>query len=214
MKEKENQTPRKEQPRSSDLANRQSKDFASKKIAQKSLIGSFASPVKDVLSEISEESCNFSSTSDADVNDETVENIVLVPYSSTSAPQETFTGSELTPCSKIGTVDGDQQVDFSETGSVEVEIVVDFLKQARKQALSSVDMDKKSMKVLDALISFIIDEFYTLPQERDKLPQVVLGNANVGYLCFWLSIIPILLFAFYFFYCSTVYRPFTGLPPT
>ncbi|OMO53479.1 hypothetical protein CCACVL1_28607, partial [Corchorus capsularis] len=195
-------------------------------IAQKSLIGSFASPVKDVLSEISEESCNFSSISDADVNDEMVEiwftythiiflkNIVLVPYSSTSASQETFTVSELTPCSKISTVDGDEQVDFSKTGSVEVEIVVDFLKQARKQALSSVDMDKKSMKVLDALISFIIDEFYTLPQERDKLPQVVLGNAQVGYLCFWLWIVPILLFAFYFFYCSTVYRHFTGLPPT
>ncbi|XP_007035837.2 PREDICTED: uncharacterized protein LOC18603679 [Theobroma cacao] len=222
MKEKENQMSRKEHPRSSsDLANRRSKDSpakkTSKKTAQKSLTEAFASPVEDVLPEISEESFDFSSISaisDSNYNGETTKSFVMASYPSLSTSTETFTPSELTPCSKISTVNRDEQIDFSKIASAEVEIVVNLIKKARLQALNSVDMENKSKKVLDELIKFIINEFYSLPQERDKIPHLVSRNAYVGFLCFLLWIVVVLLFSFYLFYYSRLACSFTGLPPT
>ncbi|KAE8714237.1 Basic helix-loop-helix DNA-binding superfamily protein isoform 1 [Hibiscus syriacus] len=83
-------------------------------------------PIEDVLPDISEESIDFSSISDfsdANFNIETAE---------------------------ISTASRDGQIDFSKTGSAEAEILVSLLKQARFQALDSVDMENKSKKVLDA----------------------------------------------------------------
>lgn len=138
----------------------------------------------------------------------------MASYPSLSTSTETFTPSELTPCSKISTVNRDEQIDFSKIASAEVEIVVNLIKKARLQALNSVDMENKSKKVLDELIKFIINEFYSLPQERDKIPHLVSRNAYVGFLCFLLWIVVVLLFSFYLFYYSRLACSFTGLPPT
>ena len=138
----------------------------------------------------------------------------MASYPSLLISSEALTPSELTPCSKISTANRDEEIDFSKTGSAEVEIMVNLLKQARLQALNSVDMENKSKKVLDALIEFTINEFYTLPQERDKLPQLVNINAYIGFLCFLLWVVAVLLFSFYLFYHSRVACSFTRLPPT
>ncbi|XVF38887.1 hypothetical protein REPUB_Repub20aG0141600 [Reevesia pubescens] len=170
MKEKEDQTPRKEHPRNSDLgANRRSKDSPAKKTSSKK------------------------ASSDP----------------SLSASSESFILSELTPSSKISTGNKDEPIDISKTGSAEVEMMVNLLNQARLQAWNSIDMDNKSKKVLDALITFTINEFYTLPQERDKIPKHVLSNAYVVFLCFVLWIVVVTLFFYSRVDCSI-----TGRPPT
>ncbi|KAE8734189.1 Basic helix-loop-helix DNA-binding superfamily protein isoform 1 [Hibiscus syriacus] len=183
MKEKENRTPRKEHQRSSDLVNRRPNDSPAKRIPKKASIAikssteAFISPIEDVLPDISEESIEFSSISafsDANFNIENAENLVISSNPLLSTSSETFKLSEIAPCSKLSTANKDEQIDFSKTGLAEVGILVNHLKQARLQALNSVDMKNKSKKVLDALIEFIIKEFYTLPQERDKLPEVSL----------------------------------------
>ncbi|XVF28189.1 hypothetical protein REPUB_Repub15cG0007300 [Reevesia pubescens] len=135
-------------------------------------------------------------------------------YSSLSTSSETFALSELTPCSKILTAKRDEQIDFSKTGSAEVEIMVNLLNQARLEALNSVDMEKKSKKVLEALTKLAINEFYTLPQEIDELPQLVTRNAYIVFLCFLFWVIVVLLFSFYLLSYSRVAYSFTGLPPT
>ncbi|XVE82287.1 hypothetical protein DITRI_Ditri15bG0136400 [Diplodiscus trichospermus] len=204
MKDKENQTPRKELPRSSDL------------IAQKCLAEPFISP-EDVLPDISEESIDFSSISvisDGNYNFETVESFVMASCPSVSASLEAFPPSQLTPCSKMSTTNRIEQIDFSMAGQAEVDFMVNLLKQARLQALNSIDMDNKSKKVLDALIESTINDFYTLPQERDKLPGLVSRNPKVGFLCFLLWIVAFFLFSSHLFCYSRVADSFTGLRPT
>lgn len=127
---------------------------------------------------------------------------------------EAFTTSELTPCSKIIATNGNEETDFSKTCSVEVEIMVNLLKQGRLQSLNSVSMEDKFKKVLDALIEFSINEFYTMPQERDKLHELVNGHAYVGFPCCLLWVVAVLLFAFYLFCLSRASFSFTGPPPT
>ncbi|KAL4310282.1 hypothetical protein GQ457_01G029970 [Hibiscus cannabinus] len=222
MKEKENQTPRKEHPRSSDLANRRSNDFPAKripkKIARKSLTEAFISPIGDVLSDISEESIDFSSISafsDANFNIETAENLVISSNPLVSTSPETFKLFEIAPCSKISTANRDEQTDFSKTGLAEVGILVNLLKQARLQALNSVDMEDKSKKVLDALIDFTIKEFYTLPQETYRLPELISTNAYARFLCFFLLwVVAVGLFSLFLICYSRSVSSFTGLPPT
>ncbi|KAK8623935.1 hypothetical protein V6N13_065295 [Hibiscus sabdariffa] len=224
MKEKENQTPRKEHPRSSDLANRRSNDSPAKripkKIARKSLTEAFISPIGDVLPDISEESIDFSSIpafSDANFNIETAENLVISSNPLLSTSPERFKLFEIAPClkSKISTANRDEPTDFSKTGLAEVGILVNLLEQARLQALNSVDMEDKSKKVLDALIEFTIKEFYTLPQETDRLPELISTNAYARFLCFFLLwVVAVGLFSLYLICYSRSVSSFTGLPPT
>ncbi|KAE8730962.1 Basic helix-loop-helix DNA-binding superfamily protein isoform 1 [Hibiscus syriacus] len=221
MKEKENRTPRKENPRSSDLAYRRQNDSLAKrtpkKIDRKSLTESFISPIEDVLPDISEESIDFSSISafsDANFNIENAENLVISSNPLLLTSSETFKLSAIAPCSKINTANKDEQIDFSKTGLAEVGILVNLLKQARLQALDSVDMKNKSKKVLDALIEFTIKEFYTLPQERDKLPKVVPTNAYARFLCFLLCVVVVALFSLCLFCYSRSVSSLSGLPPT
>ncbi|KAK8548855.1 hypothetical protein V6N12_061759 [Hibiscus sabdariffa] len=221
MKEKENKTPRKEHLRSSDLANRRSNDSPAKKtpkkIAGKSLTEAFISPIADVLPDISEESIDFSSISafsDADFNIETAENLVILSNPLLPTSSEMFTLSETGSASKISTANRDEQIDFSKTGLAEAGILVNLLKQARLQALNSVDMENKSKKVLDALIEFTIKEFYTLPREIDKLPELVCTNVYVRFLRFLLTVVAVGLFSLYLFCYSRSVPSFTGLPPT
>ncbi|KAE8683367.1 Basic helix-loop-helix DNA-binding superfamily protein isoform 1 [Hibiscus syriacus] len=221
MKEKENQIPLREHSRSSDLSNRRSNDSPAKKtpkkIARKSLNEALISPTEDVLPDISEESIDFSSISafsDVDFNIETAENLVILSNPLLSTSLETFTLPEIDPCSKMSTASRDGQIDFSKTGLAEAVILVNLLKQARLQALNSVDMENKSKKVLDALIEFTIKEFYTLPQEIDKLPKLVCRDVYARSLCFLLMVVAVALFSLYLFCYSRLVPSFTVLPPT
>ena len=88
-----------------------------------------------------------------------------------TASSESLLPSDLTPSSTVTTENYEpgklamnlyrsSELDSSKNRSVEVEIVVDFLKKARSQALNSVDVDTRSKKLLDGLLSIIVDEFY------------------------------------------------------
>ncbi|WCJ23289.1 hypothetical protein M5689_005322 [Euphorbia peplus] len=63
-------------------------------------------------------------------------------------------------------------------GSVEVDIVSDFLKQARKQVLSSTDVDVKYKKILDAVLKIVLEECSDLPEERDFCAELVSARAH------------------------------------
>ena len=74
------------------------------------------------------------------------------------------------------------------TGSLEAEIVVELLLQARAQVLNSTDTDIRSKRLLDALIEIIIDETYLLPGQTDRSSGVMFTRTRLLMLCFLLWI--------------------------
>ena len=80
-------------------------------------------------------------------------------------------------------------------------IVVDFLKIARSQGLNSVDVDTRSKKLLDALLSIIVDEFYAQPEEKDRSDELIAKKTKIVLLCF---VFWILAMAMTFFFSTRV----------
>ncbi|XP_077236780.1 uncharacterized protein LOC143878373 [Tasmannia lanceolata] len=85
-----------------------------------------------------------------------------------------------------------QESSGSEDGkmeNVEVEVVVDFLRRACFQAVSSSDLDIRSKKLLDALIKNLILELKPLGKERSGSNELLWLKMRIGLLCFFLGII-------------------------
>ena len=139
-----------------------------------------------------------------------------------TASSESLLPSDLTPSSTVTTENDEpgklamnlyrsSELDSSKNRSVEVEIVVDFLKKARSQALNSVDVDTRSKKLLDALLSIIVDEFYAQPEKKDRFAELIAVKKQIVLLCF---VFWIFAMAMTFFFSSRVENSFRGLPPT
>ena len=79
--------------------------------------------------------------------------------------------------------------------------MVDFLKIARSQGLNSVDVDTRSKKLLDALLSIIVDEFYAQPEEKDRSDELIAKKTKIVLLCF---VFWILAMAMTFFFSTRV----------
>ncbi|XP_077219512.1 uncharacterized protein LOC143853679 isoform X1 [Tasmannia lanceolata] len=73
--------------------------------------------------------------------------------------------------------------------NVEVEVVVDFLRRACFQVVSSSDRDILSKKLLDALIKNVILELKPLGEERSGSDELLWLKMRIGLLCFFLGII-------------------------
>ena len=113
------------------------------------------------------------------------------------ASSESLLPSDLTPSSTVNTKNNEL-----EKLSLEVEIVVDFLKRTQSQILNSVEVDSQSKKLLDALLRIIVDEFYAhQPEKTDRIAELVLMTTKIVLLCF---LVWIIVMAMTFFFSSRV----------
>ncbi|KAK9288221.1 hypothetical protein L1049_016670 [Liquidambar formosana] len=206
---KDHQTPQKEQQRrSSEIANRRSKEPSLKsiseqakrphKITKKSLNAEFTSVSEDIFSETTKESLGFSPVSEVSDGIQFTESFEASSNPSLSASSESFALSDLTPSSKITTdKDEGEEVSVEHYGlgvsdgmkALEVEVLVDHLRQSRFQVLNSPDLDLRYQKLLDALIQIVIEEFYGLPEERDRFSELLSLKLCIVFLCFSLWMI-------------------------
>ncbi|XP_034686861.1 uncharacterized protein LOC117915394 [Vitis riparia] len=211
---KEVQASEKEHKRSSVLANRRSKSISDQakepqKITKKSLNAAFADVSEDVSQESTGDSIDFSRISevfDGNRHRESIESVkVLNPALSTSS--ETSALFDIAPSSKISTKKNELEnvlvesygmagSDGLKIESLEAEIVVELLTQARAQVLNSSDTDIRSKRLLDTLIKIIIDETYLLPGQTDQFPGVVFARTRLLMVCFLLWILTISVVSF------------------
>ncbi|KAJ7955252.1 GPI-anchored adhesin-like protein [Quillaja saponaria] len=213
------ETPQKEYARSSENSNRRSKETSSKKchkITKKNLNAAFTS-----VSEISKESMDFSTISeisDANHIEDVTETFLLAEASS----QALLLHSDLTPSSKnMSIINKTHNPSVNKTGfyesegpsivSVEADIAVNYLRKACSEVLSSGNAAPQYKKVLDELVKIVIEEFYTLPQERDCSAEVFSMKTKVLFLCLFTWIIGV---SVVFFFIAGVHTKFSGPLPT
>ncbi|KAG8370548.1 hypothetical protein BUALT_Bualt14G0128600 [Buddleja alternifolia] len=85
---------------------------------------------------------------------------------------------------------------FKEVESIEAEMVIKHLREARVHVLKSNDVGP-SKKLLDALIDVIIEEFYGgLDEEKEWLDKLLSTKANLIFLSFMLGIFAVFVFWF------------------
>ncbi|XP_035539672.1 protein SINE3 [Juglans regia] len=220
---KEHPTPRKEQARSSELLDRRTKDFSSKKIrkiAKKSLNSAFTSLSEDVTESPKEPEDLFSVSEIADTDHfrEISESFLMAASPALSASSESLFASDHTPSSTVtAEMDepGHQYGTFESGGSkisyVEVETAINFLKRSRSRVLKSAGTDPRSKRIMDALIEIVIGEFYPHPEEKDHIGELILMKIQIVLLCFFLWILAV---AVAFFFGSAVQNSFRGPLPT
>ncbi|KAG5234297.1 protein SINE [Salix suchowensis] len=179
---KEYQTPLKELSRSSSSSARKFKESQLKKpqkIVKKSLNGVFSSAAEVSETGINNELNDFSPVpdiSDANHCGQTAQISVSPLSPALWASTDTFSVSDLTPTSEISTItDGPGSVENyglgklcgSKIGPVEgleADVGVKLLKEARIEVSNS---DARSKKVQDAMTKAAMDEYSTLPEEKD-----------------------------------------------
>ncbi|KAJ0075955.1 hypothetical protein Patl1_34628 [Pistacia atlantica] len=158
------QTPRQDQSRLSDLANRKSKDSRLKKKFPENL-----------LTDTVKEPADFSQISDADEFFKfRSSKFVFLPFKS-------FALASLEPLDII---------------SLEAEVVANLLKQAQNQVSNSNDIEARSKRLLDALVKIIVEELYTVPEEKDRFNELVLTKIRIVLLLFliWIIVMSVILF--------------------
>ncbi|KAF5950809.1 hypothetical protein HYC85_012802, partial [Camellia sinensis] len=141
-----------------------------------------------------------------------------------SSQASSFSLSDLTPLSSTITVDKDEVVYVSvshcrsaesktsaDIVSVEAEVVVNHLKQARIQVMNSTNADLQSKKLLNALIEVVIEEFNALPEEKDRLSELVSMKTRVVFMIFLVWVVAVLMFLHF---SSRGQSSFSELPPT
>ncbi|KAJ6322236.1 hypothetical protein OIU77_012165 [Salix suchowensis] len=194
------QTPSKREHYSGTSSDRIGKDPQLKKPlknAKKSLNGSFILATQGVSPEINKEPSDLSPVSeisDADQCSQTEPISVLALNPVVSASTEIPSLPDITPNPNImSTFDDSGSISTdcyglnkqcsSQIGQVEgleADIVVNLLKQARIEVSKA---DVQSKKLLDALIKVVIDEFYTLAEEKDSTNCFVSMKGLVVCLC-------------------------------
>ncbi|KAL5782111.1 hypothetical protein ACOSP7_007140 [Xanthoceras sorbifolium] len=222
---KEYQTPQKEHSR---LSNRRSKESQSKNtnVTKKSLNAAFKGLSVEFSPEITKEQVDFSpisEISDANCNSEIAQSLELALDPSLSVSSEPFLFSDLS-ASSIITVCKDELSDISpdhhrfdrsdgsKFGSAEADVAVSYLKRALYQVLKSVDTDSSSKKLLDTLITIVVDELTAAPAKRDDcFTKLILMKKRVVFACFLIWILAVIGI---FFLSSGSRRPYIGPLPT
>ncbi|KAM3687786.1 hypothetical protein ACJW31_10G100700 [Castanea mollissima] len=205
-----------------EFANRRSKDTSLKKLQKVT-----KKNLNEVLTSVSDESSKDELSSISEISEsnhagDITDSFSMAMSPAPSASSESLLPSDLTPSSTVTAENdepgklamnlyGSSELDGSKNRSVEVEIVVDFLKNARSQALNSVDVETRSKKLLDALLSIIVDEFYAQPEKKDRFDELIAMKTKIVLLCF---VFWILAMAMTFFFSSRVENSFRGPHPT
>uniref|UniRef100_A0A803N2A9 Uncharacterized protein n=2 Tax=Chenopodium quinoa TaxID=63459 RepID=A0A803N2A9_CHEQI len=207
---KENQTPRskdiihrrpKESPYSKSISDQSKKH---QKITKKSLNAEFASVSEDFSAESVQEPLNLSVISENLCEENLIGESESLLSSIGAENQSIITSEEaFTPVSKISTV-YDESVNSSidcsnvvgSNSSVEVDLVVNLLKQARSQVSSSSDVSDTSKKLLDALVEASVRDLSVLPDEGDIIGAVLSKRVGIVAVCFmvWLISVAIMFF--------------------
>ncbi|CAL5395788.1 unnamed protein product [Camellia sinensis] len=214
MKEYQLQTPKKEHQHSKIRRSKSISEHSKKphRISQKCL--------NSVFTSVSEDLVEFSSISEISEDNqlrESAESFIASLNQVISPSLETFLSSTIT-------VDKDEVVDVSvghcrsakskksvDIVSVEAEVVVNHLKQARIQVMNSTSADLQSKKLLNALIEVVIEEFNALPEEKDRLSQLVSMKTRVVFMIFLLWIVAVSMFLHF---SSRGQSSFSEPPPT
>ncbi|KAL6186093.1 hypothetical protein ACLB2K_042215 [Fragaria x ananassa] len=218
---REFQTPHKDHARPSPkLSARVSK----KTVPKKSLNSAFSSISEDLQVQHSVDSTPISVVSEIDeVNRdaEVTESLMTLPDPALSPSTESLFTSDFSPSSESTTDKTDSshvsrsvvkcEIDDSKFGSMRAEVVASFLKQARTQVLNSAGVDAKSKKLLDALVEIVIEDFHTVPEERDRIAELLSAKAKILVVC---SLLWILAMAVFLVFSSGAQGTFPGPLPT
>ncbi|KDP27939.1 hypothetical protein JCGZ_19019 [Jatropha curcas] len=196
-------------PQKEDLANRRSRDSPLKKpqkIPKKRLNAVFPLVSEEISPETVKDLSDFysiSELSDADYSSQISPSSVLALSPALSAATETFPLSDVASASKIPTTSDEpdnvsvERCGFHKPdGSLEFDIVAEYLKQARTQVLKSANVDQQSKKLLDALVKVVLDECYALPEERDWYSEILSVKGRIAFLCFllWSFMVSVIFF--------------------
>ncbi|XP_057430966.1 protein SINE3 [Lotus japonicus] len=195
---KEIQTPHKLPPRSAENRHGRSKDFPHKKsnnkIPNKSLNAAFTSVSQDFtdsspVSEISYANCNEDATID-----------LLEESSSVILLRSDETPKKITDTTEI-----------SSSNSMEVEIAVNFLRNAKPDLVNSVNAASQYRKLMDEIIEYAIQSHdlhtgYTLSEDRDYLAQLLSAKNGLLFLFVFIWIIGIAIAIFFAVHSHGRYR--------
>lgn len=149
------------------------------------------------------------------------QSLITLADPSLSASSEILFTSDLSPSSE-STTDKDSghvawsvvkssECDGSKFGSMGAEVVASFLRQARTQVLNSAGVDAKSKKLLDALVEIVIEDFHTVPEERDQIAKLLSAKTKILIVCLLLWI---LAMAVFLVFSSGTQSTFHGPLPT
>ena len=75
--------------------------------------------------------------------------------------------------------------------SLKVEGVVKNLQESMFQVLHSADIEPRSKKILDALVKMVIEEFYSLHEERNIVVELFSKKIRIVLLCFVLGMLAV-----------------------
>ncbi|KAK7412874.1 hypothetical protein VNO78_04580 [Psophocarpus tetragonolobus] len=212
---KEHQTPLKEFVRYADNRHGRVKDFPSKKsnkVIDKSLNAAFAS-VSDDFSD----SSPISEISYANRNED-ITNFLLEEPSSL-----TLLSSDLTPKKTSDTTGvvisstdciGADKIDSSKFNSVEAEITVNFLRNAKTEIFNSVDAAPlRRRELMDGIIEYVVQnlQINTLPKETDQFTHVLSMKNRMLFLCTFIWVIGVSTVLFFTLDTRNLYK---GPTPT
>lgn len=108
---------------------------------------------------------------------------------------------------------GFEESEVSKTESMDVQIIVEFLRRAGIQLSDSYDVDQRSKNILNALIKIVIKDLYNLPEEKeDQVSELVSAKVRIGFISFlmWIILVLVILLSNSAARRST----FLGMPPT
>ncbi|XP_057546397.1 uncharacterized protein LOC130825275 [Amaranthus tricolor] len=196
-------------PRSKEIFNRRHKDSPSsksfseqpkknQKIAKRNLNGEFASIYEDFPAEPAIESPILSTitdvSSDSNHNGESLDrsgSSVIAENQLIVLSEEASRLSDCTTTSKIATINAesvnlsfDSHKSFDLKGSVEVDVIVNLLKQARNEVVGSNGVSPSSMKLLDALVEATVRDLHTFPDRGDAIDAVLSNKLRIVVICF------------------------------
>ncbi|GKB13705.1 hypothetical protein Tco_0847628, partial [Tanacetum coccineum] len=135
-----------------------------------------------------------------------------------SSPLSCITTAEMTPLSSLIIADAvticvpsHKGATADETNSLKVEEMVKNLRESMFQVLHSADIEPWSKKVLDALVKMVIEEFYSLHEERNIVVELFSNKIRILLLSFVLGMLAVSAGLFVF---SDVQGYDHGPPPT
>ncbi|KAK4265918.1 hypothetical protein QN277_026906 [Acacia crassicarpa] len=168
--------------RSTENVNRRSKDSSNKlnKITRKSLNAAFISVSEDAPKDL-EISTEISEISHVDGDGELTE-AWIEQVSSVNSLRSDMTPSE----------------------NITDEIAESFLRKAQSEVFNSLSASPQYRKVMNEIINFVLEELHTVPEERDRIAEVVSAKNRIMFifLLLWIMGVSAVIFLTSDSHCS------------
>lgn len=115
----------------------------------------------------------------------------VTPLSCDSPALSSITTVETTPFSSSITAEaspvhvssGDGSTTQDQTDSFKLEFLVKHLRESMFEVLHSADIDPQYKKLLDSLVKMVIEEFFSLHEERDMVIHLFSRRIKIMMLC-------------------------------